>query len=360
MNVSFPALCLKYATRLLANNAAGWANCLQLQICFLLTCAIHEFIPIMITERLLSTGLGKLKYTQKSIACSLFFSLYIRQDAPPTIILKVISMTLTLLYRLGRVLHSIFLYLWEAGSSGGATPSFICCLSTALAYQVSENNCSKISLFMGLNALLIFTWLIWKKMINVHLIFLPCAASWANICTHQFFQLVLMGLKCLLTKMPAADLVEAVGHGGLSQGLGIWTLCTLIPCMLAMLHFQSCEALQLPLDLRSSVTRNYNAGKSQRFMNLWYIPCHYENRAAWHSQHFINKVGQKRPPWKLCSGPSDLFFLSLLSQRNVFICTATWWTENLNSVHCSCKVWLTLDHVQSSKLLVHWLSRGCL
>lgn len=111
----------------------------------------------MITERLLSTGLGKLKYTQKSIACSLFFSLYIRQDAPPTIILKVISMTLTLLYRLGRVLHSIFLYLWEAGSSGGATPSFICCLSTALAYQVSENNCSKISLFMGLNALLIFT-----------------------------------------------------------------------------------------------------------------------------------------------------------------------------------------------------------
>lgn len=195
MNVSFPALYLEYATRLLTNHAAGWANCLQLQICFLLTCAIHEFIPIMITERPLSTGLGKLNYTQKSIACSLFFSLYTMQDAPATVILIVISMTLTLLYRMGKVLHSIFLYLWGAGSSRWATSSFICSLSTALGYQVSENNCSKISLFMGLNG--IFTWRICKKMINVHLIFLPRAANWTNVCTHQFSQLVLMGLKCL-------------------------------------------------------------------------------------------------------------------------------------------------------------------
>lgn len=32
-------------------------------------------------------------------------------------------------------------------------------------------------------------------MINVHLIFLPYAASWANVCAHQFSLLVLMGLK---------------------------------------------------------------------------------------------------------------------------------------------------------------------
>jgi len=62
-------------------------------------------------------------------------------------------MTLMLLYRMGRVLHSIFLYLQEAGSSREATSSFIS-LSTALGYQVSENNCSKISLFVGLKALL--------------------------------------------------------------------------------------------------------------------------------------------------------------------------------------------------------------
>lgn len=68
--------------------------------------------------------------------------------------------------------------------------------------------------------------------------------------------------------MPAAAPVEAVGHGELSQGLGIWTLCTLTVCMLAVLHFWSCEALQLSLDLSSSVMGNYNAGKSQRFMNL--------------------------------------------------------------------------------------------
>lgn len=104
MNVSFPALYLEYATHLLTNRAAGLANCLQLQICFLLTRAIHEFIPIMITERYLSTGLGKLKYTQKSIACYQFFSLYIKQDASTTVILTVISMTLTLLYRMGKVL----------------------------------------------------------------------------------------------------------------------------------------------------------------------------------------------------------------------------------------------------------------
>lgn len=106
VNVFFPALYLEYATRLLTNHAAGWANHLQLQICFLLTCSIHEFIPIMITERPLSTGLGKLNYTQKSIACSQFFSLFIKQDAPTTIILVVISMILTLLRRMGRVLHS--------------------------------------------------------------------------------------------------------------------------------------------------------------------------------------------------------------------------------------------------------------
>ena len=111
----------------------------------------------MITERPLSTGLGKLKYRQKCIACSQFFSLYIKQDTPTTIILIVISVTVTLPYRMGRVLHSIFLYLWEAGSSTGATSFFICSLSTALGYQVSDNNCSKISLFMGLNVLLLFT-----------------------------------------------------------------------------------------------------------------------------------------------------------------------------------------------------------
>lgn len=126
-----------------------------------------------------------------------------------------------------------------------------------------------------------------QKMINIHLIFLTCAASWTNVCTSQFSQLVLMGLKCLLITMPVAAPVEAVGHGRLSQGLGIWTLCILPSCMLAVLHFWSCEAPQLLLNLSSSVMGNYNAGKSQRFMNLWYVPCHYENCAAWHSQHFI-------------------------------------------------------------------------
>lgn len=247
VNMSFPALYLEYATCLLTHHAAGLANCLQLWICFLLTCAIHEFIPITITERPLSTGLGKLKYTQKSIACSQFFSLYIKQDARTTIILTLISTTLTLLYRMGRVLHSIFLYLWEAGSTRGATSSFICSLSTALGYQVSENNCSKISLFMGLNALILFTWHICKKLFNVHLIFLPCAANQANVCAHQFSQLVLMRLKCLLTKIPAAAPVEAVGHAGLSQGLVIWTPCTLISYMLAVLHFWICEALLAPV-----------------------------------------------------------------------------------------------------------------
>lgn len=143
MNLSFPALYLEYATHLLTNHAAGWANCLQLQICFLLTYAVHEFIPIMIRERPLSAGLGKLKYTQKSIACSQFFSLYIKQNAPITVILIVISMALTLLYRMGRVLLFISLYLWQAGSSRGATSFFIFSLSAALAYQVSENNCSE-------------------------------------------------------------------------------------------------------------------------------------------------------------------------------------------------------------------------
>lgn len=66
-------------------------------------------------------------------------------------------MTLTLLYSMGRVLHSIFLYLWEAGSSRGATSSFIYSLRTAFEYQVSDNNCSKISPFKSLNALLFFT-----------------------------------------------------------------------------------------------------------------------------------------------------------------------------------------------------------
>lgn len=109
------------------------------------------------SERPLSTGLGKFKHMQKSIACSHFFSSYSKPDAPITIILTVISMALTLLYRMGRVLHSIFLYLWRAGSSRGATSSFICSLRTALGYQVLENNCSKINLFMGLNVLLLFT-----------------------------------------------------------------------------------------------------------------------------------------------------------------------------------------------------------
>lgn len=109
------------------------------------------------SERPLSVGLGKLKHMQKSTACSHFFSFYIKPDAPITIILTVISMALTLLYWMGRVLHSIFLYLWEAGSSRGATSSFICSLSTALGYQVLESNCSKMCLFMGLNVLLLFT-----------------------------------------------------------------------------------------------------------------------------------------------------------------------------------------------------------
>lgn len=112
-----------------------------------------------------------------------------------------------------------------------------------------------------------------KKIINVHCIFLPCAPCWTNVGPHQFSQLV------LLTKMPAAGPAEAVRHGGLSQGLGIWTLCTLTPCIFAMFHFWNCEVLQLPVDLSSSVTENYNAGKSLRFMNLWYVPCHYENCA---------------------------------------------------------------------------------
>lgn len=68
--------------------------------------------------------------------------------------------------------------------------------------------------------------------------------------------------------MPAAAPVEGVGHGELSQGLGICTLLTLILCMLAVLHFWSCERLQVSLDLSGSVMGNYNAGKSQRFMNL--------------------------------------------------------------------------------------------
>lgn len=68
--------------------------------------------------------------------------------------------------------------------------------------------------------------------------------------------------------MPAAAPVKAVGHGEQSQGLGIWPLCTLTLCMLAVLHFWSFEGLQLSLDLSSSVMGNYNAGKSQRFMNL--------------------------------------------------------------------------------------------
>lgn len=146
--------------------------------------------------------------------------------------------------------------------------------------------------------------------------------------------------------MPAAAPVEAVGHGGLSQGLDIWTL------HFYTLHIGRASALQLPLDLSSSVMGNY-AGKSQSFIHLWYLPCYYENRVAWHSQHFINKVGQKRPPWKLCNGSSDLSFLSPLSHRNVFICAAASWTENLKSVHCSCKMWFTLGHIQSSELLVH-------
>lgn len=162
MNMSFPALYLEHATCLPANHAAGWADCLQLQICFLLTYAIREFIPIMITERPFSTGLGRLKYKQKSIACSQFFSFYIKQGAPTTIIPVVVAMTFTLLYRMGRVLHSIFLYLWETGNSGEATSSFICSLNTALGYQVSENNRSKISLSTGLNALLL-AWCICKR-----------------------------------------------------------------------------------------------------------------------------------------------------------------------------------------------------
>lgn len=109
------------------------------------------------SERPLSTGLGKLKHMQKSIACSHFFSFCSKPDDPITIILTVISMALTILCRMGRVLHSIFLYLWEAGSSRGTTSSFICSLSTALGYQVLENNCSKITLlwdWMGFSFLL--------------------------------------------------------------------------------------------------------------------------------------------------------------------------------------------------------------
>lgn len=192
MNLSLPALHLAYATHLLANHAAGWAGCLQLQICFLLTRAIHELVPIMVREASLHRT-GKTQ-TYAEIHCMLPLFLLLAW-CPITIILTVISMALTLLFRMGRVLHSIFLYLWRAGSSRGATSSFICSLSTALGYRVLENNCSKPSLFMGLNVLLLFTWHVCEKMINVHLIFLPYAASWANVCAHQFSQLVLMGLK---------------------------------------------------------------------------------------------------------------------------------------------------------------------
>lgn len=151
--------------------------------------------------------------------------------------------------------------------------------------------------------------------------------------------------------MPAAAPVEAVGHGELSQGLGIWTLFTLTLCMLAVLHFWSCEGLQLSLDLSSSVMGNYNAGNSQRFMNLW--SCHNENCAVWHSQYFIDMAGLKRLAQKLWYNSSDLSFLSPLAHRNVFLCTAGWWTGNLNSVRCSGKMRFTLDHIQSSKCLVH-------
>lgn len=77
--------------------------------------------------------LGKLIHTQKSTACSQFFSPYIKQGAPTAIIVRVISVTLTLSC-MDRVLHSIFLYLWEAGSSRGATSSFICSLRTGLEF----------------------------------------------------------------------------------------------------------------------------------------------------------------------------------------------------------------------------------
>lgn len=153
--------------------------------------------------------------------------------------------------------------------------------------------------------------------------------------------------------MPSAASVEAVGHGELSHSLGIWILCTLILCMLAVLHFWSCEGLQLSLDLSSSVMGNYNTGKSQRFMNLWSVPCHSENSAALHSQHFIDMAGLKRLPQKLCHRSSDLSFLSPLVHRNVFLCTAGWWTGNLNSVRFSGKMRFTLDHIQSPTCLVH-------
>lgn len=77
MNVSFPALHLAYATRLLANHAAGWAGCLQLQICFLLTCAIHELAPIMVREASLHR-IGKIQ-TYAEIHCMLPLLLLLQQ-----------------------------------------------------------------------------------------------------------------------------------------------------------------------------------------------------------------------------------------------------------------------------------------
>lgn len=50
----------------------------------------------------------------------------------------------------------------------------------------------------------------------------------------------------LLAEMLTAVLVTAVGFGGLSQGWGIQTPCTLVPCFLAMLPYQSCEAPLAP------------------------------------------------------------------------------------------------------------------
>lgn len=110
---------------------------------------------------------------------------------------------------------------------------------------ILDTNCSKIRLFFfWVNTRLFFTHCICRKMIKVPL-FPSCCKMNKCLCSSALL-VSLDGAVMLLAGMPTAALVIAVGLGGLSQGWGTQNPSTLVPCCLAMLPYQSCEAPLAP------------------------------------------------------------------------------------------------------------------